>query len=332
MIFDLSQAQAVVRANEFVNYVQPVLQRNCVKCHNEQYPGSFQLVEIKLKRDMMNTDIARSNLDATLKLVNPDDPTRSELLSAGLVPHGGSKNAIFRGPNDPRHTILLTWVKRLRGRTALRLEGPVDAGSRPGFSSPEPLPGDGFATDRSGQSSPSASYPAASYPAGYRPAVPQLPGVEFAQRAAANAVPPPSRAIANNYEDRATFLTSPGDNPQFPTPIPPGGLPPIPTAAPMTRPGAGNAIAKGATPGSVPSKRPGTARTATPSNPDKVVVAPTDDPNQLPGMSQPLYPNSPKADPEADAEDAKIDPVNKKPKKIDNALLERLMKNRNGAP
>ena len=40
-IFDLPQAQAVVRANEFAGYVQPVLQKNCVKCHNEKYAGGL---------------------------------------------------------------------------------------------------------------------------------------------------------------------------------------------------------------------------------------------------------------------------------------------------
>ena len=315
VIFDLSQAQAVVRAKEFFTYVQPILQKSCVKCHNEQYQGNFQLVEIKLKRDSTNPDIARANLDAALRLVNPDDPTRSELLSAGLVPHGGSKNAIFRGPNDPPYTILLTWVKSLRP-AATGPKGPAEAGSRPGFSSPEPMPGDGFATERSAKPGPSTSYPSASFPAGYRPNLPQLPGVEFAQRAAAGSVAPPPRATVNNYEESATFITSPGDNPQFPSPIPPGGLPPIPAAAPMTGPVAGKATPKG----------------ATSSNPSKVVVAPTDDPNKLPGMGQPLYPNSPKADPEADDEEAKIEPSSKKPRKIDNALLEKLMKNRNGTP
>ena len=67
-------------------------------------------------------------------------------------------------------------------------------------------------------------------------------------------------------------------------------------------------------------------KTATPANPSSVVVGPTDNPNQLPGMDQPLYPTSPKADPDG----TKIDPASKKPKKIDNTLLEKLMKNRNG--
>ena len=47
VIFDLPPAQAVPRAAEFARYVQPVLLQSCARCHNERYPGTFQLVEIK---------------------------------------------------------------------------------------------------------------------------------------------------------------------------------------------------------------------------------------------------------------------------------------------
>ncbi len=153
-IFDLPQAQAVKRANEFADYVQPVLQQNCVRCHNEKYTGDFQLVEIKIKRDLTNPDIARANLDATLRLINPDDPSRSPLLSAGLVPHGDSTSAIFRGANDRNYQVLSQWAKSLRPGTAKAAQsGPKGFGgdgvSRTGYSLPDNAPGEGFASERS---------------------------------------------------------------------------------------------------------------------------------------------------------------------------------------
>ena len=345
-IFDLSQAQAIVRANEFASFVQPVVLRNCVKCHDEKYDGSFQLVGIKNQRDLVNPDIARANLDATLRLVNPDDPTRSELLSAGLVPHGGSKNAIFRGPNDPPYTILLTWVKSLRPTCAAgaRRARAIPA-LRPGFSTPESMPGDGFATDRSGRATGRGELPVTPRsPAGYKPrGSPSFPAWNspsepLADAAAVapsgplgrpehrgkrhvphlagrqSAVPDTrSRDRRNDTDPRPPLRPSrPGREP--PKPSPQGGEP-------------------GRSPGS-PSKPTGAVKTAIPNGPNTVVVGPTDDPNLLPGMSQPLYPNSPKADPDADGDDTKVDPASRRqPKKIDNnARLERLMKNRNGAP
>ena len=44
VIFDLPQAMAVQRAEEFRQYVHPVLQAYCAKCHNADYDGPFQLV------------------------------------------------------------------------------------------------------------------------------------------------------------------------------------------------------------------------------------------------------------------------------------------------
>ena len=43
----LPTALAVRRANEFSRYVDPVLQVRCAKCHNEQFDGSFQLIQVQ---------------------------------------------------------------------------------------------------------------------------------------------------------------------------------------------------------------------------------------------------------------------------------------------
>ena len=62
-------------------------------------------------------------------------------------------------------------------------------------------------------------------------------------------------------------------------------------------------------------------KAATRVGPNTVVVEATDDPNELPGMNQKRYP--PKSE---------GDPAKKPGQKIDNALLEKLMKSRNGSP
>ena len=317
-ILDLPRAQAVKKANEFADYVQPVLQQSCARCHNEKYQGDFQLVEIKVKRDLTNSDIARANLDATLRLINPDDPARSELLSAGLVPHGGSKNAIFRGPNDRNYQVLATWAKSLK---AAKAGTRGDGVARTGYTSPDNAPGDGFAADRADRPGSPIGAPSGFQPAGPRGGPPPVPGVDFArQAAAANPLPPP-RAIVEQMDASAVYVNSPGENPEFPTPYVPGGGGPIPRPGPVPpRPRAGSAAApKAMAPIPTPSTPTAATKTATQVGPNAVVVGPTDDPNQLPGMDQPHYPPKSETDPDA-----------KKVKKIDNALLEKMMRNRNG--
>ena len=49
VIFDLPPALAVKRADEFARDVHPVLQTACARCHNEQLPGQFQLIEVKTR-------------------------------------------------------------------------------------------------------------------------------------------------------------------------------------------------------------------------------------------------------------------------------------------
>jgi hypothetical protein len=106
---------AVKRAQTFNQYVNPVLQKRCAHCHNEGYPGSFQLIEIKPGR-VRNPEVLRANLDATLRLIDTQNPDQSNLLSSALVPHGPgtNKKPIFRGANDPEYQVLSAWVNSLR--------------------------------------------------------------------------------------------------------------------------------------------------------------------------------------------------------------------------
>lgn len=117
VVFDLPPAQAVKRADQFTRYVHPVLQTYCARCHNERYDGEFQLVQVKNKRDRTRETL-RANLDATLKLVDPEDPRQSKLLSSSLLPHGRGANPrpIFQGSNDKAYQILAAWVNSLQSR------------------------------------------------------------------------------------------------------------------------------------------------------------------------------------------------------------------------
>jgi hypothetical protein len=323
-IFDLPPAQAVKRANEFAEFVQPVLQQSCVKCHNEKYDGGFQLVEARTLRDRTNTDILRANLDATLRLVNQDDPSRSELLSAGLVPHGGNRNAIFKGPNDQGYMILVTWIKKVRPTAPVSSVSrtPNEANGRSGFNSAEPAGGDSFAADRTNRPNSSPAFPtpnAGSYP--------PLPGGNYGMgQVGPTTQIPQSNSTINNYQESAEFVRSAGDNPQFTAPFVIGGAPAVPPAPTRTR------TRPGATGG--PAKTPdlaqptGSTQLARPIGPNAAVVGPADTLRELPGMDKPLYPTPPSKDEPANPDAPPV--AKKKPKKIDNALLEQVMKNRNG--
>ncbi|WP_435005514.1 hypothetical protein P12x_003362 [Tundrisphaera lichenicola] len=299
VIFDLPTAQAVRRAGEFTEYVQPVLQMSCARCHNERYEGSFQLVEIKNAKDRKNPDIARANLDATLRLINPDDPSRSELLSSGLLPHGGSKNAVFRGPNDRYFQVLNTWVKRIRPASSSASRTSADPVSRTGYAPAEPSSDDGFASDREGRIPVSRS------------AVPRpLPGLDILEAARAANPPPPAPRTVNQYEENADLSGYPDS--EFPIPVGAGGLPPIPA------PPAGNP----ATPAKAPARLPAAQPDVLPLSPERVVIEANADPNQLPGMEKPLYPTAA----------ATKAPGKKSQPKIKGADLEKLLKARNAQP
>ena len=114
VIFDLPRPLAIKKADEFVRFIQPVLQLKCAKCHNAGYEGPFQLVPIANVRQL-TTDAVRANLDATLRLIDPENPSKSELLSSTLRPHGNGPKSrpIFEGSNNRAYQILAAWVNSL---------------------------------------------------------------------------------------------------------------------------------------------------------------------------------------------------------------------------
>ncbi len=327
VIFDLPPAQAVSRAADFARYVQPVLQQNCSGCHSERYQGEFQLVEARLPKDLRNPDVARANLDATLRLVNPDDPTRSDLLSAGLVPHGPIKGAIFKGPNDPQYHILATWVRSLRPAPAPAAKSAADGVARTGFNAAEPASGDDFGADRPGRAAPAATSTLPPLPA--RP-VRRMPGNPGGMAQTPPPLPMPRSASTfapgTSYNETGEGVDfEPAVGKDFPLPFAVGGAPSSrPVPPPRRRPAAGAPGRDEPNEAAEATPDPNAVRptTATEVAPGTVLVGPTEDPNKLPGMNQKLYPSLTK----------KGDPAKKKKTQLDPALLEKMIKSRNGNP
>jgi len=143
VIFDLPRPLAIKRAQEFDRHVHPLLQALCTKCHNGEYDGPFQLVPIKSRVDR-TPDAYRANLDATLQFIDPVNPSKSELLSSMLRPHGNgpNKRPIFPGSNDRTYQILATWVNSLRPS---KIGGDVTRGAA---GRTETNQGESFAADR----------------------------------------------------------------------------------------------------------------------------------------------------------------------------------------
>jgi hypothetical protein len=113
VIFDLPMPLAIKRTEEFTRYVHPLLQAYCAKCHDAQYEGEFQLVPVKSRGDRTSNAL-RANLDATLRLVDPKNPSHSVLLSSTLRAHGkGARRPIFPGSNDKVYMVLARWVNQL---------------------------------------------------------------------------------------------------------------------------------------------------------------------------------------------------------------------------
>lgn len=154
VIFDLPPALAARRFQEFNAYIHPELQRHCAGCHNEHSESKFQLLQAKTPRAMADGLLRRTNLDAALKFVDPENPPRSDLLINAAMPHGGAKQAVYSGPNQPGYRTLAAWVNALRSApTTTAVAGPAP---RPGAAANSPPQAGGFAAER-GASPPDAA-------------------------------------------------------------------------------------------------------------------------------------------------------------------------------
>lgn len=281
----LPTAQAVKRSTEFSHYVDPILQLRCAKCHNEQFAGSFRLVNYRSKRDR-TPDALRANFDAILALIDWENLEKSELLASTLRPHGKGANArpVFSGSNNPEYRILQGWVHRLR--TAQ----PVAAApaSRPAAAgAPE---GEAFGAQRAGSLPPPLLPTPPSSSLDTRPQLaPQVDTV----------VPkPPGQYLSGSAGAKDPY--APPDA-EFPAPYLAGG--PKPKTPPSAQ----------------PSAPPSTLPPPLPGGPPGAPAA-----NVPPG--QPLQQAAPAAAGQPAAPKRKT-----KPLKLDPALLEKALMNRNGA-
>jgi hypothetical protein len=218
-IFDLPVPLAVKRADEFTRNVHPVLQRACARCHNEKYQGDFQLIEVKSRHDW-TPNVARANLEAALRIVDPENLPRSELLSRSLVPHGPHKRPIFRGATDTEYQRVAAWVASLRRSPAVE----HSASGRFGPAEPAPSPAaadsGGFATGRPR----AASLPSPMPPVAPRDGRPQPPE-------ATNPVTPlpPGQFVAGSGSGMQPYAPPDTD---FTVPYMMGGPRPKPATAP----------------------------------------------------------------------------------------------------
>jgi hypothetical protein len=146
VIYDLPAPLAVRRYQEFARGTHRELQRHCAKCHHDQFPGEFRLYLARSTRDLNDELVLRANLDATLRLINPDDPARSPLLTAAGMTHGPDGKPVLGGPNHPSYRVLANWAASLKHNPE-PLQ-PPDAPAPPRAIAPEAPNSDTFAKGR----------------------------------------------------------------------------------------------------------------------------------------------------------------------------------------
>jgi hypothetical protein len=199
----LPTALSVKRAGEYFRIIDPIVQARCARCHNEQFPGKFRLVHYRTKHDA-TADARRANLDEVLRLINFEEPVKSDFLSSTLRPHGAAskKRPIFSGANDSVYRVLARWVDSLK---------PSHPGSQARFAEAAATSSEGtesFAVDRAQVPLPLSPTPAS----GGRPAAPE----EFDQ-----AEPPLPGQVFPGTGSSTQYVPPPGT--EFPVPYLLGG-------------------------------------------------------------------------------------------------------------
>ncbi len=213
VIFDLPAPLAVKRANEYFGLVHPLLQKHCAGCHDGNYNGAFQLISIKSRADR-NPGALRANLDATLRLIDPDSPAKSELLSSTLRAHGAGPRprSIFTGSNDKSYQIISAWVRSL----AVTKDGGDPA--RPDLARGANENTEPFASNRAAITSDSRQAALAGPRAG------SAPPPQMGNQPTSNVIPPPLRYRGNvDLSDHNSDLPDPREL-EFPLPAVIGGF------------------------------------------------------------------------------------------------------------
>jgi hypothetical protein len=298
VIFDLPAPLAVRRANEYFRLVHPLLQAYCARCHDGNYDGQFQLIQ--MSRADRNPDALRANLDATLRLIDAESPAKSELLSSTLRAHGPGPRPrpIFTGSNDKSYQAIAAWVQSLRSIKNGAEPARADL-ARGANDNPEP-----FATNRGAITNDSRQPAIVDPTAGITQ---PLPG----NQPTSNVIPPPLRYSGNvDLSNRNNNSSDPREL-EFP-------LPPVIGGFKALTPAAGNVPQKEARKTSQSAGKTDPSLTA---NSPKATAATTKSTSPA---------DAAKSAGQAKATDQVGEPKKKsKPLTIDPNLLERALLNRN---
>ncbi len=304
VIFDLPKPLAIRRGEEFTRFVHPLLQVYCAKCHSENYEGSFQLVPVRT-RAQRTPDALRANLDATLRLVDHENPAKSVLLSSALRPHGNgpNKRPIFPGSNDRAYQVLASWVNKL---------GASPSDGKPAVESgrPNSVPEEIFAASRNRAMQNAPRLP------GNRGAGRNLPAPAIDPTRLGSRQPGPGLAAPGMIEEDED--EDDGDADQFPLPFAvTGKMPKLPTQPHEVTPGAvgGKPLQNNLSP-SDPRVRPaGSARES------RIPPPRTIDSRPSANLKDKDKDDKPKSRPKTPS----------RPLKIDSSVFERALQIRNGA-
>ena len=294
VIFDLPTPLAIRRTEEFITLVNPLLQAYCVRCHDGNYNGEFQLVPIK-SRAGQTQDALRANLDATLRLIDQENPAKSDLLTASLRAHGypPRNRPIFPGSNDKAYQVLSAWAHSLRSPSDIKEAARAQAARN------APENGEAFAAgrERIGNESADSDLPAPS--SGSRRS-PLAPGTPSASR-----IPPPSPFVPRGS------VSPEGPNQEAPDDFP------LPFALTGRKPNIA-APKSASTPASKSSRTDDLPSPALPAGAN----------TRKSGSSA----DASKTGEQAKANDPAATPKKKsKPLTLDPSILERALQNRNGA-
>jgi|SRR5579864_2112066 len=176
VIFDLPPALAVRRSQEFARFVHPELQKHCAKCHNERSASNFQLIETKTRHDLSDETILRANLEATLRLVDPQNLAQSPLLTNAVMPHQPNNVAILESVKTQAYRFMSTWVNSLQVSRSTPGSGNAEAmatSASSGFASDRINPGAGIAAAPPGPGNANAALTPS-----VLPPLPLAPGVQ----------------------------------------------------------------------------------------------------------------------------------------------------------
>jgi hypothetical protein len=101
----------------FTKSIQPILVNGCAAaaCHGVSSKSDWRLLRIDTRQAASRYATLR-NLEATLKLIDGEQPERSPLLTVPKAPHATAKEAVFNTRNLAQVEQLEAWVNRVSGR------------------------------------------------------------------------------------------------------------------------------------------------------------------------------------------------------------------------